>query len=72
MNIFGFWVFYHDSANCLWQIMWTSDIPFDKWMELDMEYIDRRSLWFDLKILLNKIPVVLKVIGENLKISNMR
>ena len=36
---------------CLWQISGRSEIPFDKWMELDMEYIDNWSLWLDLKIL---------------------
>jgi len=37
---------------CLWQIRGRSSIPFEKWMELDMEYIDRWSLWLDIKILL--------------------
>ena len=48
---------------CLWQTMGRSSIPFDKWMQLDMEYIDNWSLWLDLKILLKTIPVVLKGSG---------
>jgi exopolysaccharide biosynthesis polyprenyl glycosylphosphotransferase len=48
---------------CLWQIQGRSTIPFDRWMELDMEYIDRWSLWLDIKILLKTIPTVLKGIG---------
>ena len=48
---------------CLWQTMGRSEIPFDKWMQLDMEYIDNWSLWLDLKILLKTIPVVLKGSG---------
>jgi len=48
---------------CLWQTMGRSEIPFDKWMQLDMNYIDNWSLWLDLKILLKTIPVVLKGSG---------
>jgi exopolysaccharide biosynthesis polyprenyl glycosylphosphotransferase len=48
---------------CLWQINGRSSISFEKWMELDMEYIDRWSLWLDLQILLRTLPVVLKGTG---------
>ena len=45
---------------CLWQISGRSSITFDRWMELDMEYIDRWSLWLDLKILFKTIPAVMR------------
>jgi exopolysaccharide biosynthesis polyprenyl glycosylphosphotransferase len=45
---------------CLWQISGRSGISFDRWMELDMYYIDNWSLWLDFKILLGTIPAVLK------------
>ena len=48
---------------CLWQVNGRSSIPFDRWMELDMEYIDKWSLWLDLKIILKTIPIVLKGAG---------
>jgi len=48
---------------CLWQINGRSNISFDKWMELDMQYIDNWSFWLDLKILLETIPAVLKGSG---------
>ena len=48
---------------CLWQVKGRSSIPFEKWMELDMEYIDRWSLGLDLKILAKTIPAVLKGAG---------
>jgi len=48
---------------CLWQISGRSNLPFDKWMELDMNYIDHWSLWLDLKILLKTIPAVLTRTG---------
>jgi len=44
----------------LWQINGRSSIPFEKWMELDMEYIDHWSLGLDFKILAKTIPAVLK------------
>lgn len=43
----------------LWQVSGRSSIDFDRWMELDLEYVDSWSLWFDLKIVLKTIPVVL-------------
>ena len=48
---------------CLWQISGRSSISFDRWMELDMQYIDEWSLWLDLKILAGTIPAVLKGAG---------
>jgi len=48
---------------CLWQMRGRSSIPFDKWMELDMQYIDEWSLWLDFKILVGTIPAVLKGSG---------
>jgi exopolysaccharide biosynthesis polyprenyl glycosylphosphotransferase len=43
---------------CLWQIEGRNSIPFDRWMELDMQYIDQWSLWLDFKILANTLPAV--------------
>lgn len=48
---------------CLWQISGRSDISFDRWMELDMEYIDNWSLWLDLKILALTVPAVMRGSG---------
>ena len=47
----------------LWQISGRSEITFDHWMKLDMQYIDHWSLWLDMKILLQTIPVVLRGSG---------
>ena len=48
---------------CLWQINGRITIPFDKWMELDKEYIDNWSLGLDLKILAKTIPAVIRRSG---------
>ncbi|MGA7382981.1 MAG: sugar transferase [Terriglobales bacterium] len=48
---------------CLWQIMGRSSISFEKWMQLDLQYIDMWSLRLDLEILLRTIPAVLRGSG---------
>ncbi len=48
---------------CLWQIKGRNSLPFEQWMELDIEYIDRWSIWLDLQILARTIPAVLKGSG---------
>jgi lipopolysaccharide/colanic/teichoic acid biosynthesis glycosyltransferase len=49
---------------CLWQISGRSEVrDFKEWVRLDLEYIDHWSLWLDLRILLQTIPVVLKGTG---------
>ena len=48
---------------CLWQVNGRSSLPFNRWMELDMEYIDKWSLWLDLKILARTFPSVLRGSG---------
>lgn len=46
---------------CLWQVMGRSEISdFDEWAKLDLEYIERWSLWLDLKILLMTVPAVVR------------
>jgi exopolysaccharide biosynthesis polyprenyl glycosylphosphotransferase len=48
---------------CLWQISGRSDLSFDDWLELDLEYIDGWSLGLDFKILVMTVPTVLKGSG---------
>jgi exopolysaccharide biosynthesis polyprenyl glycosylphosphotransferase len=48
---------------CLWQVNGRNSVPFEKWMELDMQYIDKWSLWLDLKILARTVPAVLRGTG---------
>jgi len=48
---------------CLWQISGRSNLPFSKWLELDLEYIENWSLFLDFKIIFKTIPAVLKGSG---------
>jgi exopolysaccharide biosynthesis polyprenyl glycosylphosphotransferase len=44
---------------CIWQISGRNNVSFDRWMQMDHEYVENWSLWLDLKILLKTIPAVL-------------
>ena len=44
---------------CLWALEGRSRLTFERWMRLDLYYIDNWSLWLDLKIFLKTIPLVL-------------
>jgi len=48
---------------CLWQIRGRSDLLFEDWMRLDIEYVDRLSFRLDLEILILTIPAVLSARG---------
>jgi exopolysaccharide biosynthesis polyprenyl glycosylphosphotransferase len=48
---------------CLWQVNGRSNVSFDHWVHMDLEYIDKWSLGLDLKLLLKTIPAVLKGAG---------
>jgi lipopolysaccharide/colanic/teichoic acid biosynthesis glycosyltransferase len=43
---------------CRWQVAGRNNITFDRWMELDIEYVDNWSLREDMKLLLLTIPAV--------------
>jgi exopolysaccharide biosynthesis polyprenyl glycosylphosphotransferase len=50
---------------CIWQVSGRDDVPFERWMQMDMEYIDKWNIWLDLKILLKTIPAALFGIGAS-------
>ena len=43
----------------LWQVLGRNDIPFDEMTKLDYLYVTNWSVWWDLKILCQTVPVVL-------------
>ena len=44
---------------CIWVLEGRSHVDFNRWMQLDLKYIDNWSLWLDAKIFLRTIPIVL-------------
>ncbi len=44
----------------LWQVAARREQEFDRWVALDLDYIDRWSLWLDLKIILRTVPAMLQ------------
>jgi lipopolysaccharide/colanic/teichoic acid biosynthesis glycosyltransferase len=47
----------------LWQLKGRNLTTFDERLRLDIEYIEHRSFWFDLKILLKTVPAVFRRSG---------
>lgn len=47
----------------LWQVTARQNPSFDVYMRLDLQYVENWSLWWDLKILLQTIPAVLRGTG---------
>jgi len=48
---------------CLWQVHGRSDTSFERWMAMDMEYIDSWSLALDLQILASTVSAVIRQDG---------
>jgi len=44
----------------LWQVSGRSHLSTPEMLDLDLEYVDRRSIWLDLQILFRTIPTVLR------------
>lgn len=44
---------------CIWQVSGRGDIPFDRQVELDVQYIQSQSFWFDILLLLKTVPAIL-------------
>jgi len=50
---------------CLWQVSGRSNLSFDQWMQLDLQYIDTWSLELDARILIRTIPAILLARGAS-------
>ena len=43
---------------CIWQVSGRNSIGFDEWMEMDLEYIENRNLWMDIKLIFKTVGVL--------------
>jgi exopolysaccharide biosynthesis polyprenyl glycosylphosphotransferase len=50
---------------CLWQVSGRSNLSFEQWMQLDLEYIDHWSLGLDASIMLRTIPAIVLARGAS-------
>ena len=46
-------------VTCIWQVSGRSDVDFDTWIDMDLEYIEDWSLGLDLKLLVKTVPAVI-------------
>jgi lipopolysaccharide/colanic/teichoic acid biosynthesis glycosyltransferase len=49
----------------VWQVMGRTGIPFEQMIMIDYLYVANWSLWTDIKLILQTIPVVLSRRGAN-------
>ena len=43
---------------CYWQTMGRNNIDFDRWVDLDIQYIEERNTWIDIKLILKTFFVL--------------
>lgn len=48
---------------CIWQVFGRNRVPFERWMEMDLQYIDNWSLTMDMKLLARTFGTVVKGTG---------
>ncbi|MCB9919063.1 MAG: sugar transferase [Planctomycetes bacterium] len=48
---------------CIWQVFGRNRVPFERWMEMDLQYIDNWSLTMDMKLLARTVGTVVKGTG---------
>lgn len=50
---------------CDWQVQPSkNNIPFEDWVDLDLDYIGKRSVWKDIKLIVRTVIMMLKHNGE--------
>lgn len=49
---------------CIWQVWGRNKVPFRRWMEMDLYYVDHWSLWMDLKLIVRTLGVVVRGTGS--------
>jgi lipopolysaccharide/colanic/teichoic acid biosynthesis glycosyltransferase len=48
---------------CIWQVRGRNTVSFNEWIRMDLEYMRRRSLWFDLCLLAETVPALVRQRG---------
>jgi lipopolysaccharide/colanic/teichoic acid biosynthesis glycosyltransferase len=48
---------------CVWQVYGRNRVSFERWVEMDLYYIDHWTFWFDLKLIAHTLVVVFRGTG---------
>lgn len=48
---------------CIWQVWGRNRVSFDRWIEMDIAYIDSWSIWLDIKLILHTVPALVRGSG---------
>ena len=43
---------------CYWQVSGRSDVSFKEWMEMDVQYIEERNTWIDIRLIFKTVGVL--------------
>jgi lipopolysaccharide/colanic/teichoic acid biosynthesis glycosyltransferase len=49
---------------CTWQLCGRRDVKFSEWMRMDLEYIEKQSLWLDVKLIVRTAVVAVRHKGS--------
>jgi lipopolysaccharide/colanic/teichoic acid biosynthesis glycosyltransferase len=49
---------------CIWQVSGRNNTTFERWMQMDLEYIDHWSLGLDVKLLARTLPAMVRGTGH--------
>jgi lipopolysaccharide/colanic/teichoic acid biosynthesis glycosyltransferase len=44
---------------CIWQVSGRADVPFERQVQMDVEYVESHSFWLDLKLVASTVPAVI-------------
>ena len=60
-SLYSQYILFQPGITGLWQVSGRNEVDFQRWMDLDLEYIDNWSVLLDLKILVKTFGVVVKM-----------
>jgi lipopolysaccharide/colanic/teichoic acid biosynthesis glycosyltransferase len=44
---------------CIWQVSGRADVPFDRQVQMDVDYVENHSFWLDLRLVASTVPAVI-------------
>jgi lipopolysaccharide/colanic/teichoic acid biosynthesis glycosyltransferase len=44
---------------CIWQVSGRADVPFDRQVQMDVEYVESHNFWLDLRLVASTVPAVI-------------